>query len=74
MSIVTPEAYENKLAAGRSIRASKAAATRRRRSASYERQAKYDAALRAYSAARQDAIANNSKLPNMTTFLVAEGL
>ena len=70
---LTPEAHEAKLAAGRSIRASKAAATRKKRASLYERRAKHKAAMDAYFKAHNEARENGTKLPNMKDFFPAGG-
>lgn len=56
-----------------SVKSRKQIASRRRNAPARERQAKYDAALKAYVEARKEAIANGTKLPNMGAFVPAGG-
>jgi hypothetical protein len=57
-----------------SVKTQKQIASRRRNAPARERQAKYDAALKAYAADRKAAQAAGTKLPNMGTYLEAQGL
>jgi hypothetical protein len=56
-----------------SVKTRKQIASRKRNAPARERQAKYDAALKAYTEARKTAIANGTKLPNMGNFIPAGG-
>jgi hypothetical protein len=56
-----------------SVKTRKQIESRRRNAPARERQAKYDAALKAYTADRKAAQAAGTKLPNMGDYLPAGG-
>ena len=56
-----------------SVKTVKQIESRRRNQPRRERQAKYDAALKAYAAARKAAQAAGTKLPNMGDYVPAGG-
>lgn len=56
-----------------SVKTRKQIASRKRNAPERERQAKYDAALKAYCAARAEAKATGGKMPNIDTFVPKGG-